>query len=72
MLLAIAAGSLIALPLSGLIVSRYGSRRTVTVMVFTSATALAVVALGYIVGVRARGHRTVHASASPRAPGTWR
>ncbi len=50
-LLAIAAGSLIALPLSGLIVSRYGSRRTVTVMVFTSATALAVVALGYIFGV---------------------
>ncbi len=51
MLLAIAAGSLIALPLSGLIVSRYGSRRTVTVMVFTNAAALAVVAVGYLIGV---------------------
>ena len=31
--------------------SRYGSRRTVTVMVFTNAAALGVLALGYLIGV---------------------
>jgi fucose permease len=50
-LLAIAAGSVPALPLSGPIVSRFGSRRTVTVMSVLAGVALAVVALGYRVGV---------------------
>ena len=50
-LLAIAAGSVPALPLSGPIVSRFGSRRTVTVMSILAGTALVVVALGYRVGV---------------------
>ncbi len=50
-LLAIAAGSVPALPLSGPIVSRFGSRRTVTVMAVLAGTALVVVALGYRVGV---------------------
>ncbi len=50
-LLAIAAGSLIALPLSGVIVGRYGSQRTVTVMALTNATALVVIAIGSMFGV---------------------
>ena len=50
-LLAIAAGSLIALPLSGTIVGRFGSRRTVTVMAEINAVSLAVVAVGYQLGV---------------------
>ncbi len=50
-LLAIAAGSLVALPLSGLIVGRSGSRRTVMVMALINAASLAVVAIGYQFGV---------------------
>ena len=50
-LLAIAAGSVPALPLSGPIVSRFGSRRTVTIMAIVAGVALVVVALGYRVGV---------------------
>src|SRR3954469_24217992 len=50
-LLAIAAGSVPALPLSGPIVSRFGSRRPVTVMAILAGTALVVVALGYRIGV---------------------
>jgi len=50
-LLAIAAGSVPALPLSGPIVSRFGSRRTVTTMAIVAGVALVVVALGYRVGV---------------------
>ncbi|MET0694377.1 MAG: MFS transporter [Propionibacteriaceae bacterium] len=50
-LLAIAAGSLIALPLSGTIVGRYGSRRTVAVMALINAASLLVVAVGYQFGV---------------------
>jgi predicted MFS family arabinose efflux permease len=51
LLLAIAAGSLIALPLSGIVVARLGSRRTVATMAVLNGTALAVVAIGYRFGV---------------------
>jgi predicted MFS family arabinose efflux permease len=51
LLLAIAAGSLIALPLSGMVVTRLGSRRTVATMAVVNGTALAVVAIGYQFGV---------------------
>lgn len=50
-LLALAAGSLISLPLSGTMVGRYGSRRTVAVMAVINAASLAVVAVGYQFGV---------------------
>jgi fucose permease len=50
-LLAIAAGSLVALPLAGLIVGRYGSKRTVAVMAVVSGVSLAVVAVGYQFGM---------------------
>ncbi len=51
LLLAIAIGSLVALPLSGAIVSRYGSRRTVVVMALVNAASLAVVGVGYQFGL---------------------
>lgn len=50
-LLAIAAGSLIALPLSGSIVSRFGSQRTVAVMAVVNAVSLLVVGIGYQLGL---------------------
>ena len=50
-LLAIAAGSLIALPLSGPVVHRIGSRRTVAAMAVLLGGGLSVTALGYLVGV---------------------
>ena len=50
-LLALAAGSLLALPLSGLIVHRLGTRRTVTIMAVLCAVGLTVIALGYLHGV---------------------
>jgi len=50
-LLALAVGSLVSLPLSGMIVGRYGSRRTVAVMAVINAASLAVVAFGYQFGV---------------------
>jgi fucose permease len=50
-LLAIAAGSVIALPLSGLVVARLGSRRTVAAMAVLFAVGLVVAALGYLSGV---------------------
>jgi fucose permease len=50
-LLAIAGGSVLALPMSGPVVSRYGSRRTVTAMSVLAGVGLLVVALGYRVGV---------------------
>ncbi|MFN8073926.1 MAG: MFS transporter [Kineosporiaceae bacterium] len=50
-LLAIAAGSLVALPLSGWVVHRFGAARTVAVMAVLLALALAVVAAGYGIGV---------------------
>jgi predicted MFS family arabinose efflux permease len=50
-LLAIAAGSLIALPASGVIVGHFGSRWTVRTMGLIVAVALAVIAVGYQVGI---------------------
>ncbi len=50
-LLAIAAGSLVALPLAGTVVARLGSARTVAAMAVLLGVGLLVVALGYLVGV---------------------
>jgi MFS family permease len=50
-LLSIAAGSLLALPLSGPVVHRFGSRRTVAGMSVLLAVGLATVALGYLAGL---------------------
>jgi MFS family permease len=50
-LLAIAAGSLLALPLSGPLIARFGSRRTVLLTSLLLAAALVVVAAGAHVGV---------------------
>ncbi len=50
-LLAIAGGSLLALPVSGTVIHRYGSRRTVRGTARLFGVALAVVALGYLVGL---------------------
>jgi len=50
-LLAIAAGSVISLPLAGPFVARFGSRRTVQVMALVDAVALVVIGLGYLGGV---------------------
>jgi predicted MFS family arabinose efflux permease len=51
LLLAIAAGSVTALPLSGTVVARWGSRRTATAMATLSTAALLTVAFGYQAGV---------------------
>jgi MFS family permease len=51
MLLSIAAGSLVALPLAGLIVAHLSSRRTVALMAAILAVGLAVVGVGYLGGV---------------------
>jgi predicted MFS family arabinose efflux permease len=50
-LLAIAAGSVIGLPLAGTVIARLGSRRTVVVMSLVLAAALGVVAVGSVSGV---------------------
>jgi predicted MFS family arabinose efflux permease len=50
-LLAIAAGSVVALPLSGPVLTRLGSRRTVAAMALLLVTGLVVAALGYLSGV---------------------
>ena len=50
-LLAMAAGSVIALPLSGVIIGHFGSRWTVRTTGLLVAVALAVVSLGYLLGV---------------------
>ncbi|MET0837499.1 MAG: MFS transporter, partial [Marmoricola sp.] len=50
-LLAIAGGSLVSLPLSGAAVGRVGSRRTVVLMALVNAASLGVIALGSVVGV---------------------
>jgi predicted MFS family arabinose efflux permease len=50
-LLAIAAGSLVALPLAGIVVGRLGSGRTVAAMALLLAVGLGVVAGGFLVGV---------------------
>jgi predicted MFS family arabinose efflux permease len=51
LLLAIAAGSVVSLPLAGTIVARWGSRRTAMAMAMLSTVALLTVAFGYLVGV---------------------
>ena len=50
-LLCIAAGSVVALPLSGPVISRLGSKRTVAGMAALLAGGLATIALGYLVGL---------------------
>jgi MFS family permease len=50
-LLSIAAGSVISLPLAGPLVARIGSRRTVQVMALVDGVALVVIGLGYLGGV---------------------
>src|SRR3954468_2856151 len=50
-LLFIAAGSLLALPLSGPVVHRLGSKRTVAGMAVILAAGLATIALGYLAGL---------------------
>ena len=50
-LLAIAAGSVIALPLAGTLIGRIGSRRTVVVMALVLAAAMGVVAVGSVTTV---------------------
>jgi MFS family permease len=51
LLLSVAAGSVVALPLSGPIVTRIGARRTTAAMAAVFGLALALVALGYLSGV---------------------
>ncbi len=51
LLLAIALGSVVALPLSGTLVARWGSRLTASVMATLSTAALLTVAFGYLAGV---------------------
>jgi fucose permease len=51
LLLAIAAGSLVALPLAGIIVARLGSRQTVTAMAVVNGLALSLVAVGHLYGL---------------------
>jgi MFS family permease len=53
LLLAVAAGSVLALPLSGPLVSRFGSRRTVAATSALGGVAMVIVALGYQAGVAA-------------------
>jgi MFS family permease len=53
LLLAIAGGSVVALPISGAVVSRWGSRRTVAAMSVLLGVGLVVVAVGYTIGVPA-------------------
>src|ERR1700712_106641 len=50
-LLAIAAGSVVAMPLTGQIINRIGSRRTTASMSGLLAAALAAAALGFLSGV---------------------
>jgi fucose permease len=51
LLLSIAAGSVLALPLAGIVVSRLGAARTITLMAIVSAVGLATAAIGYRSGV---------------------
>jgi predicted MFS family arabinose efflux permease len=50
-LLAVALGSLIALPLAGVVVTRLGTARTISIMAACLAVGLTVVALGYTTGI---------------------
>lgn len=52
-LLCIAVGAVIATPLSGLVIGWLGETRTVVVMSWTSAAGLAIVAVGYRLGIPA-------------------
>ena len=51
LLVTIAAGSVLALPLSGPVIARIGSRRTVAAMAVVLGVGLATVATGYLVGL---------------------
>ena len=51
LLLSIAAGSLVALPLAGTVVARLGAARTITMMAILSGLGLATTAIGYRSGV---------------------
>jgi fucose permease len=51
LLLAIAAGSVISLPLAGMVVARLGAARTIVVTAFVASGGLAITAVGYQVGV---------------------
>jgi MFS family permease len=51
LLLAVAGGSIIALPLAGPVVTRLGARRTVAAMALVFSVGLAVAAVGYLAGV---------------------
>ncbi len=50
-LLAVAGGSLIALPLAGIVVHRFNSRRTVAAMSVVLSVGLVVMSTGYLIGV---------------------
>jgi predicted MFS family arabinose efflux permease len=50
-LLAIAIGSLVSMPLAGVVISRIGAARTVSVMSLIGAAGLAIAAIGYKAGV---------------------
>ena len=51
LLLAIAAGSLVALPLAGIIIARLGSRPTVTAMAVVNGLSLTLLAVGHLYGL---------------------
>lgn len=51
LLLSIAAGSVTSLPLAGIIIHRWTSRRTVAVMSVVLAVGLGIAAVGYLIGV---------------------
>ena len=70
-LLAIAAGSVIALPMSGPVVTRFGSRRTVQAMSVLAGVGLVVVASATATASR-RSSPACSPSASGRAAGTSR
>jgi predicted MFS family arabinose efflux permease len=50
-LLSIACGSLLALPLAGTIIDRVGSRRTIRAVAIATGIAIAAIAAGYLLGV---------------------
>jgi fucose permease len=51
LLLSIAAGSVVSLPLAGMVVARLGAARTVVVTAFVAAGGLAIAAIGFQIGV---------------------
>ena len=51
LLLSIAAGSVMALPLAGMVVARLGAARTIVVMALLTAVGLSIAAIGYRFGV---------------------